>query len=105
MQGSTTQAQHQIERGLLLNVVVGKGASVFQLFACKNETLLIWRNSFFILDFRFYVIDRVGGLYIQSDSFACECLHEDLHASTQAQHQMERGLLLNVVVGKGASPM
>merc|ERR1712002_1213568 len=38
---ATTQAQHQVQCGLFLNVVVRKGAAIFQLFASKNQTLLI----------------------------------------------------------------
>ncbi len=33
--------ENQVERGLLLDVVVGKGAAVFQLFASKDQTLRI----------------------------------------------------------------
>ena len=36
---------HQVERGLLLNVVVGECAAVFQLLACEDEPLLVWRNA------------------------------------------------------------
>jgi hypothetical protein len=38
-----------VESGLLLNVIVSKCASIFQAFARKYQTLLIWRNSFLVL--------------------------------------------------------
>ena len=41
LQGTTPQAQHQVEGGLLLDVVVGKGAPVLQLLAGKDEALLV----------------------------------------------------------------
>jgi len=34
-----------VQRGLLLNVVVGQGAAVFQLLAGKNQTLLVWGDA------------------------------------------------------------
>lgn len=34
--GTTTQAQHQVQGGLLLDVVVGQGAAVFQLLTSKD---------------------------------------------------------------------
>ncbi len=35
----------QVESRLFLNVVVRKGTSVLELFASKDETLLVWGNS------------------------------------------------------------
>jgi len=43
--GTTTQAEHQVEGRLLLNVVVGQGPSIFQLLTGEDQTLLIRRNS------------------------------------------------------------
>jgi len=34
-----------VQRGLLLDVVVGQGAAVFQLLAGKNQTLLVWGDA------------------------------------------------------------
>ena len=34
---------------LLLNVVVGQGAPVFQLLPSENETLLIWGDALLVL--------------------------------------------------------
>ena len=39
---TTAQTQHQVESGLLLDVVVAQGTSVLQLLASKDETLLVW---------------------------------------------------------------
>ena len=41
---TTAQAQHQVERGLLLDVVVGQRAAVLQLLAREDEPLLVGRN-------------------------------------------------------------
>ena len=51
----------------------------FGLFPCENEPLLLGRNPLFLLDFLLDVINRVGGLNFESDSFTGEGLYEDLH--------------------------
>ena len=38
---ATAQAQHQVEGGLLLDVVVSQGAAVLQLLAGKDQALLV----------------------------------------------------------------
>jgi hypothetical protein len=39
-----------VKGALLLNVVVGEGATVFELLAGEDESLLIRRNALLILD-------------------------------------------------------
>merc|ERR1711918_207937 len=58
----TAQTKHQVECRLLLDVIIGKRLAIFEWFAGKMQTLLIWRNSFLICDFRFDFIDRITGL-------------------------------------------
>ncbi|KFO90456.1 hypothetical protein N320_08461, partial [Buceros rhinoceros silvestris] len=100
---ATSETQHQVQRGLLLNVVVGQSASVFQLLASKDQPLLIRRNAFLVLDLGLHILDGVTGLNFQSDSLASQGLHKDLHATSETQHQVQGGLLLDVVIGQGAS--
>ena len=59
-----------MESGFFLNVVIGESAAVLQLFAGKDETLLVWRNAFLILDLRLYVINGIAGLDLESDGLA-----------------------------------
>ena len=40
-----------------------------------------------------HVLNGVAWLDVQSDGLARKGLHEDLHAATEPQHQVERGLL------------
>ncbi len=42
---TTSQAQHQVKGGLLLDVVVAQSAAILKLLAGKDQTLLIRRNS------------------------------------------------------------
>ncbi|KFW70321.1 hypothetical protein AS28_08317, partial [Pygoscelis adeliae] len=100
---ATSQAQHKMQGGLLLDVVVRQGASVFQLLASKDQPLLIRGNAFLVLDLRLHILNGVTGLNLESDGLASQGLHKDLHATSQAQHKMQGGLLLDVVVRQGAS--
>merc|ERR1712032_619323 len=89
-----------MQRRLLLNVVVREGAPVFELLSREYETLLIGRDTFFVLDLCLDIVDRVRGLDVKRDRLAGERLHEDLHASPKAKHKVQGRLLLNVVVRK-----
>ena len=47
---TTPQPQHQVQGGLLLNVVIRESPAILQLLASKDETLLIRRDSFLVLE-------------------------------------------------------
>ncbi|KAG5272393.1 hypothetical protein AALO_G00165030, partial [Alosa alosa] len=100
---TTTETQHKMEGGLLLDVVVGQGAPIFQLLASKDQTLLVWGNALLVLDFGLHVLNGVTGFHLKGDGLAGQSLGEDLHTTTETQHKMEGGLLLDVVVRQGAS--
>ena len=100
---TSSKAQHQVQCRLFLNVVVSQRAAIFQLFASENQSLLIRRNAFFVLDFLFHLLDRVARLDVQRNRFARQRLDKDLHTASQAQHQMQCRLFLNVVVSQCAA--
>mmetsp|Transcript_4654 Transcript_4654/g.11797 ORF Transcript_4654/g.11797 Transcript_4654/m.11797 type:complete len:272 (-) Transcript_4654:106-921(-) len=97
------EPQHQVEGALLLDVVVGERAPVLELLPRKNQTLLVGRNPFLVLDLRLDVLDGVGVLHLEGDGLSREGLHEDLHATAESQHQVQGALLLDVVVREGAA--
>ena len=45
---------------LFLNVVVGKGATVFELLSSENETLLVWWDTLLILKIK--ALEKVRNL-------------------------------------------
>ena len=47
---ATSQSQDEMEGGLLLDVVVREGSSVLQLLSGEDESLLIGRDTFLVLD-------------------------------------------------------
>jgi hypothetical protein len=77
--GAAAEAEHQVESGLLLDVVVGEGAAVLELLAGEDEALLVRRDALLVLDLGLHVVDGVRGLHLQRDRLARQGLHEDLH--------------------------
>jgi hypothetical protein len=67
-----SQAQHQMQRALFLNVVVRQTTTVLQLLPREDQALLIRRNAFLILDLLFHPIDRVGWFCFQGDGLASQ---------------------------------
>merc|ERR1712110_837852 len=92
-----------MEGALLLDVVVGESSSVLELLASEDQSLLIWGNSFLVLDLGLDVLNGVRGLDLEGDGLPGEGLDEDLHASPQSEHKMEGAPLLDVVVGESSS--
>lgn len=45
---TTTEAEDQVKGGLLLDVVVGEGAAVFELLAGEDQTLLVGRDTLLV---------------------------------------------------------
>merc|ERR1711996_87322 len=87
-----------MEGGLLLDVIIGQSSSIFELFSCEDQPLLIRRDAFLVLDLGLHVLDGIRWLNLEGDGFTGQGLHEDLHTSSQPQDKMKGGLLLDVVI-------
>lgn len=59
LNNTAPQSQHEMEGRLLLNVVIGKSTSILQLLASENQSLLVGRNAFLVLNLRFHILDSV----------------------------------------------
>jgi len=46
---ATSQTKDEVKGRLLLDVVVTEGATIFQLLAGKDQTLLVWWNALLVL--------------------------------------------------------
>ena len=46
---ASPQSENQVKGALLLDVVVGECASILQLLAGEDQPLLVWRDSFLVL--------------------------------------------------------
>ena len=100
---TSSESENQVKSGLLLDVVVWKSSSIFKLLSSEDKSLLIWWNTFLILDFSFDILNGVGWFNIKGDGFTSECLDEDLHTSSKSEDQVESGLFLDVVIGEGSA--
>jgi len=100
---TTTESEHKVEGGFLLDVVIGEGSSILKLLSGEDESLLVGWDSFLILDLGLDVLNGVGWLNLEGDGLTSEGLDEDLHTSSQSQDEMKGGLLLDVVVGEGSA--
>ena len=76
---ATSQSKNQVESGFLLNVVVREGSTVFQLFASKDESLLVRWDTFFVLNLGLDIFNSVRWLNVKSNCFSSKGLYEDLH--------------------------
>ena len=47
---ATAETEHQMESGLLLDVVVAESAAVFELLSGEDQSLLIGRDALLVLD-------------------------------------------------------
>ena len=79
---TTSQSENQVEGRFLLDVVVGQGTAVFQLLTSKDQSLLVRRNTFLVLDLRLHVVDGVRRLHLQGDGLAGQGLDENLHVGS-----------------------
>merc|ERR1719394_750404 len=78
--------------------------AVFKLFTSKDQTLLLWWNTFFILNFRFDILDSVVGFNVKGNGFSGQGFNENLHSTTsQTKDQVKSTLLLNVVLAQSTS--
>jgi len=100
---TSSKSEDQVECGFLLNVVVRECSAVLKLLSGKNESLLIWWDSFFVLDLGFDIFDGIGWLDIKCNCLTSKGFDEDLHATTESENEMESGLLLDVVVTEGST--
>jgi len=72
-----------------LDVIVGESSAVLKLLSSEDESLLIGRNAFLILDLGLDIFDGVRRLNIKSDGLASEGLDEDLHTTSKSKDQVK----------------
>ena len=77
---TTAKAEHQVERRLLLDIIVAERTLILELLARKDETLLIGRNTLLVLNLLLDILNLVGGLDVERDGLTSEGLDEDLHS-------------------------
>ena len=92
-----------MESGLFLDIVVRKGSSILKLLTSEDKSLLIWRNTFLVLDLSFNILNGVSWLNIKGDGLTSQGLDKDLHTSSKSEDQVESRFFLDVVIGEGST--
>ena len=65
---TSAEAQHKVECGLLLDVVVRKCPAILKLLAGEDHPLLVRRNSFLVLDLGLDIVNGVRCLDVQGEA-------------------------------------
>jgi len=92
-----------VQGAFLLDVVVAQYSAVLERFACEDESLLVDRDSFFVLYLAFHSLDAVAVFDFESDGLSCEGSNEDLHSSPESEDEVQGAFLLDVVVSDSPS--
>jgi hypothetical protein len=74
-----------VEGRFLLDVVVREGAAVLKLLSGENQTLLVGRDAFLVLDLRLDVVDSVRRLHVERDGLSGEGFDENLREKEAIQ--------------------
>ena len=95
---ATAQAQHQVKRRLLLDVVVSQGAAVLQLLAREDEALLVRGDALLVLDLGLDIVDGVRRLDLERDGLSSAQAHESAtgphpHRSLNIEREKRDSLL------------
>ena len=78
-----------MESRLLLDVVVREGSAVLELLSSEDKSLLIWRDTFLVLDLGFDVLNGVSWLNVEGDGLTGKGLDKDLHTTSKSEDQVE----------------
>jgi hypothetical protein len=70
---AATKTEDEMESRLLLDVVVGQGATVLELLAGEDQALLVRGDALLVLDLALDVIDGIGGLDLEGVGLASDC--------------------------------
>ena len=76
---ASTETEHKVKGGFLLDVVVAESPAVLELLSGEDEPLLIGRDALLVLDLGLDILNGVAGLDVKSDGLSRKGLHEDLH--------------------------
>jgi len=68
-----------MQGAFFLNVVVRQSTTILKLLASKDESLLVRRNAFLVLNLGLDILNGVRRLDIECDCLSCERANEYLH--------------------------
>jgi len=63
------------------------------LLTGKDKTLLIWRNTFFVLDLLLDIVNSVGGFDLKGDGLTSKGLDENLYYEEKIVGEVSKSAL------------
>ena len=84
------------------NMEFGSCLAVSKLLYSNGESLLIWWNSIFVLNFSLYIINGVWLLNAKSNGLSSQGLDEYLRIYSKSEDQVDSWLFLGVVVSESS---
>ena len=76
---TTAETKHKMQGRVLLDRVVLESVAILQLLAGEDKALLVWWDTFLILDLSLDVFNSVGWLNFKGHVLTSQCLDKDLH--------------------------
>ena len=88
---TTTETEHKVKGGLLLDVVVREGAAVLKLLAREDQALLVRGDALLVLNLSLHVVDGVRRLHLKGDGLTRDCDYEEMRwKARQCRASVER---------------
>ena len=76
---TTTETKHKVQGRVLLDRVVLESVAILQLLAGEDQALLVWWDTFLVLDLGLDVLDSICWLDLKRNVLPCQSLNENLH--------------------------
>ena len=76
---TTTETKHKVQGRVLLDRVVLESVAILQLLAGEDQALLVWWDTFLVLDLSLDVLDSICWLNLKRNVLPCQSLNENLH--------------------------
>merc|ERR550519_2973912 len=76
-----------MQGALLLNIVIRQRSAILKLLSSKDQSLLVRRNSFLVLNLGLDILNSITGLHLKGDGLAREGLDKDLHSGLSCRSE------------------
>ena len=76
---TATETKHKVQGRVLLDRVVLESVAILQLLAGEDQALLVWWDTFLVLDLSLDVLDSICWLNLKRNVLPCQSLNENLH--------------------------
>merc|ERR1719411_1513858 len=86
---SSSQPKDKMKGRLLLDVIIGKGSSIFQLLSSEDKTLLVWWDTFLVLDLCLNIFNSIRWFNLKGNCFSSQGFDKNLHSSSETEYKVK----------------